>query len=288
MTQAPENQADETPIHGNHWIRRAIISALAIGILCCVIPWASLEKYVFLPVTYLRNFAIVWLIGVHCLVHRRARWLGFIGVIGAIAIVISSVVIYVLDGTAAPKYHTPVLHYLNTQFLAFMFSVAIVLLLLFPRLKGFRQIIQRATAISVMATLVSYWAYLSSSNELYHMVWIVYGCLGLSAYVGIFVTSYYMAVYHEPLKTYVPVRDAAERVKFECPRCMKMQALPLGRSACPDCGLVIQIEIEESPCVKCGYNLRGLPKNICPECGTAFGVQAATNPDSMNFATPTT
>lgn len=24
-------------------------------------------------------------------------------------------------------------------------------------------------------------------------------------------------------------------------------------------------------CVRCGYDLRGLPDNVCPECGTAFG-----------------
>ena len=33
-------------------------------------------------------------------------------------------------------------------------------------------------------------------------------------------------------------------------------------------------DVSKSHCVKCGYNLKGLPEPRCPECGTPFGPKA--------------
>jgi hypothetical protein len=263
----------------NYWVPRVLAGVVAVVLLGMTVPWDGVEKYLFVPVSNLRNFSILWLVGAHCMTHRRARWLGWATLAGALAILLLTIVSNVIEGSVASGPPIPVLHTIRYRLEWLVFTLAIVLLLLFPRLKGARRKIQFLTAIAIVADLISYevyyWMPRGLPHSVYHGMWITHGCIGLLAYLGVFVTTYYAVVYHEPLQGYVPTGDGADRVKLGCPRCSKPQDLPLGRSVCTDCGMGIHIEIEDTKCLKCGYTLRGLTQPMCPECGTGFGVPAA-------------
>lgn len=58
------------------------------------------------------------------------------------------------------------------------------------------------------------------------------------------------------------------RVKVElfCPRCRLQQVVPAGVGKCANCGLRIEIEVDEPRC-ECGYLLYQLEGDACPECG---------------------
>jgi hypothetical protein len=58
-----------------------------------------------------------------------------------------------------------------------------------------------------------------------------------------------------------------KEVQLTCPRCSKAQTLPLGDSACCQCGLRFSINATEPQCLQCGYLLYGLSTPRCPECG---------------------
>jgi len=63
------------------------------------------------------------------------------------------------------------------------------------------------------------------------------------------------------------IRSATREISLTCPRCGKPNQRPIGRSSCPDCNLVMNIEIDEEHCRKCGYVLYGAVSSACPECG---------------------
>ncbi|MBI4717461.1 MAG: hypothetical protein HY763_06630 [Planctomycetes bacterium] len=69
-------------------------------------------------------------------------------------------------------------------------------------------------------------------------------------------------------------REAARSVELKlsltCPRCSTTQVLPVGRSRCAKCRLLINVEIEEDLCPRCGYSLYRLESAACPECGLAL------------------
>jgi hypothetical protein len=67
---------------------------------------------------------------------------------------------------------------------------------------------------------------------------------------------------HEDIQTSVLL------LSLTCPRCQRVQQLPVGRSKCAGCGLSFSIEIEEAHCARCGYPLYKLRSSVCPECGT--------------------
>lgn len=58
------------------------------------------------------------------------------------------------------------------------------------------------------------------------------------------------------------------QLSLTCPRCAHTQTLPAGKARCAQCGLRINIEIEEEHCRNCGYSLYKLTGDRCPECGT--------------------
>ena len=65
-------------------------------------------------------------------------------------------------------------------------------------------------------------------------------------------------------------------VSLTCPRCHKTQELPVGRCRCAECGLKLNIEIEEEHCAVCGYVLYRLESSVCPECGTPIARNGTT------------
>jgi hypothetical protein len=56
-------------------------------------------------------------------------------------------------------------------------------------------------------------------------------------------------------------------IAVTCPRCRSLVNVPPGASACPECQLRFQIQVEEPRCVGCGQWLNGLTADRCPECG---------------------
>ncbi len=60
------------------------------------------------------------------------------------------------------------------------------------------------------------------------------------------------------------------RIDLTCPRCRRTQQLPPGPSQCGDCGLKIELKIEDPRCTQCGYLLYRLEADNCPECGNTI------------------
>lgn len=59
-------------------------------------------------------------------------------------------------------------------------------------------------------------------------------------------------------------------IDLTCPRCRRTQHLAPGPSQCSDCGLKIELKIEDPRCTQCGYLLYRLEADNCPECGNAI------------------
>jgi hypothetical protein len=55
-------------------------------------------------------------------------------------------------------------------------------------------------------------------------------------------------------------------IELTCPRCASPQLLRAGLSRCGQCGLRLEINVEEPVCL-CGYQLYQLTGEKCPECG---------------------
>ncbi len=68
-------------------------------------------------------------------------------------------------------------------------------------------------------------------------------------------------------KRHMPPLDSARAVKLTCPRCESAQEILTGHGECANCCLQISIALEEGVCRGCGYLLRGLTSEACPECG---------------------
>jgi len=70
-----------------------------------------------------------------------------------------------------------------------------------------------------------------------------------------------------------PIVDRAEPI---CPHCEAELDAENERERCPTCGGAFawieidqpQLSHHETNCRTCGYDLRGLPGTVCPECGT--------------------
>ncbi|HVX84847.1 MAG TPA: hypothetical protein VH253_08535 [Phycisphaerae bacterium] len=73
-----------------------------------------------------------------------------------------------------------------------------------------------------------------------------------------------------------PPPDAAPAVTLTCPRCSTAQTIPPNGGRCPNCQLRIYIALAEATCSHCGYPLRGLTSDRCPECGRLI---STTPPD---------
>jgi len=55
-------------------------------------------------------------------------------------------------------------------------------------------------------------------------------------------------------------------IALKCPRCASEQTVRAGLSRCEQCGLRLEINVEEPTC-ECGYQLYQLTSDACPECG---------------------
>lgn len=73
-----------------------------------------------------------------------------------------------------------------------------------------------------------------------------------------------------------PPADAGRMMGFTCPRCGLAQEMALPAGECAGCRLRLYVDLEEGTCGKCGYALRGLTGDKCPECGTAIGAIVKT------------
>jgi hypothetical protein len=69
---------------------------------------------------------------------------------------------------------------------------------------------------------------------------------------------------------HAPPSDAGRIIKLTCPRCESPQDIRAGHGECENCRLQISIALEEGLCEGCGYPLRGLTGDRCPECGHIF------------------
>lgn len=78
-----------------------------------------------------------------------------------------------------------------------------------------------------------------------------------------------------------PPVDAGPDVALTCPRCGGAHRIPANGGQCPDCRLQIFIALAEGRCKSCGYALRSLTGEKCPECGTPF---APADPDKELLA----
>jgi len=59
----------------------------------------------------------------------------------------------------------------------------------------------------------------------------------------------------------------ASVVQLKCPRCQSDQKVGLGESRCGVCRLKFTIGVEVPKCPNCGFNIHGLTRAVCPECG---------------------
>ena len=66
--------------------------------------------------------------------------------------------------------------------------------------------------------------------------------------------------------TFAKPEDVAA-LETTCPRCRSATRVPLGPSACGVCGLRFRLDVEEPRCLGCGYWLRAIQSDTCPECG---------------------
>lgn len=70
------------------------------------------------------------------------------------------------------------------------------------------------------------------------------------------------------------------KIDLTCPRCRTSQTLPAGSARCVQCGLRIDIDVEEPRC-ECGYLLYQLKGDKCPECGRMIVDAAAWRTTSV-------
>jgi hypothetical protein len=66
------------------------------------------------------------------------------------------------------------------------------------------------------------------------------------------------------------IQRGKSEVELHCPHCGTRQMVPAGESRCPRCGMEFEITITEPRCL-CGYLLRDIAGDRCPECGRPRG-----------------
>jgi hypothetical protein len=89
--------------------------------------------------------------------------------------------------------------------------------------------------------------------------------IGLATLVTLIVLAWHSAFRHAHPNN--PPSDAAQSIALTCPRCTTPQSIPIPHGQCTHCKLQFFISLDEGRC-QCGYPLRGLTTNKCPECGT--------------------
>lgn len=57
---------------------------------------------------------------------------------------------------------------------------------------------------------------------------------------------------------------------FRCPGCQTSFTASTAGCQCPMCSLAVTVKLHPSACLNCGYEMKGLTKSECPECGAAY------------------
>lgn len=92
------------------------------------------------------------------------------------------------------------------------------------------------------------------------------GVLGILSGCGTVVTPILWKMQQFRRRTVEGAASGRLRVRIVCPRCHTSQALRTGPTRCRECGLRIDVTVEEPRCA-CGYLLYRLVSDRCPECG---------------------
>lgn len=66
-------------------------------------------------------------------------------------------------------------------------------------------------------------------------------------------------------------------IELKCPRCFSQQTVRAGTARCTNCGLRIDVDIDEPRCA-CGYLTYQLQGDKCPECGAAIETWQSSAP----------
>jgi hypothetical protein len=96
--------------------------------------------------------------------------------------------------------------------------------------------------------------------------WAVFGIVGLLGMCGLLATMSLALMSRVRATGTGETISGKVLVDLHCPRCASAQQMRTGLSRCTNCGLRIEIIVEEPVCV-CGYQLYQLTGTTCPECG---------------------
>ena len=98
--------------------------------------------------------------------------------------------------------------------------------------------------------------------------------------MGVFVLQKFFAV--QPRGSEAS-RAVEGKVEVKCPRCGRVEVVVEGVEArCSGCCLKIKVEVEEPACPNCGFNLFGLTRAVCPECGLRLGREEGVAGEEIN------
>lgn len=144
------------------------------------------------------------------------------------------------------------------------------IILLIP-LKQNQRWLRIGTMVAVAATLTLITVMVIAEDDWDIGDSIVARLIGATGIVGAFGTLALGVLARINRKVEVVVEDKQlTQITLRCPRCSKRQTLPIGKGACEQCRLVIEVRVSEPLCHGCGYNLSMSEADNCPECGTAI------------------
>ncbi|MFG0251940.1 MAG: hypothetical protein ACF8NJ_03605 [Phycisphaerales bacterium JB038] len=137
------------------------------------------------------------------------------------------------------------------------------------------QIIRRITilCITIFASLfiLMIWYEDYADWDFVERLWRAMGAFAILSAAGIIAVPvlWKLQALREQTRTTLPQQLL---VRLTCPRCATAQEINAGAGACANCGLRINIDIEEPRC-PCGYLLFQLQGDRCPECGRAIAAK---------------
>lgn len=134
---------------------------------------------------------------------------------------------------------------------------------LIPRMKRVARIVQYTAVLYFVAaycgTLLALW---DVDTEHAQRAVVTLLIPAVTCVFGVFVLQRFFEI-----RAVDPLSAVAEGMAISCPRCGAGQILGLGESRCVQCRLRISIRVEEPVCPNCNFNLMGLARAVCPECG---------------------
>lgn len=136
-----------------------------------------------------------------------------------------------------------------------------------PRPQGFAKVLQRGTILMLVLL-----GAVALGTKFFILDWQTWGYRTLFPQVLAFAGFAAMYVMHrlaatrqrkEPL-------EGVGALRLVCPRCSMEQTVATGTGCCAGCRAGFHVEVVEGRCGTCGYALRGLTSQQCPECVTAL------------------